>query len=165
MSELPFDIPQNNQELKTLFLETRQKFVSLWQGLSHEALTCRPGPKPDWSVKDTIAHIYWWEIFAISRIVVLDARQEVKFLDDYNWVNEKVFSMYQDMPLETVLALFAANQAQIESLMDAFSFEEWTDETRPNFQGESFMRLIGANTFGHYFEHMDDLQAYREKNL
>ena len=165
MSELPFEFPKNKQELKTLFLETRQNFASLWEGLSEEVMTRRPGPNPDWSVKDMVAHICWWESFALSRITILAAGEKLHLLSDYDALNNRVFSLYRDMPLDTLLAVFHANQAQIEGLIDALSFEEWVDENRPNFKGQSLMRILGGNTFGHYYEHMNDLQAYRQKNL
>ena len=165
MSELPFEIPQNKQELKTLFLETRQMFAVLWEGLSEEALTCRPGPKPDWSVKDTIAHVCWWESFALNRITILAIGEKLHLLNDFDSLNEQVFEQYREMPLDKVILMFEANHAQIETLIDALSFDEWIDEHRPNFEGQSLMRMLGGNTFGHYYEHLDDLQAYREQNL
>ena len=165
MSELPFEIPNNNQELKSLFLETRKKFAAQWEGLSEEAMTHRPGPSPDWSVKDMVAHICWWESFALSRITILAAGEKLHLLNDYDSLNYKVFSLYRDMPLETILAVFDANQAQIEGLIDALSFEEWVDESRPNFKGQSLFGMLGGNTFGHYYEHMNDLQVYQQNNL
>jgi hypothetical protein len=61
--------------------------------------------------------------------------------------------------------MFEANQSQIETLIDALSFEEWIDENRPNFEGQSLMRMLGGNTFGHYHEHLEELRAYRDQNL
>jgi hypothetical protein len=165
MSELPFETPKNNQELKSLFLETRKKFATHWDGLSEEAMTRRPGPSPDWSVKDMVAHVCWWESFALSRITILAAGEKLHLLNDYDALNNMVFSQYKDMPLDTVLGVFYANQAQIEGLIDTLSFEEWVDESRPNFKGQSLMRMLGGNTFGHYYENMIDLRAYRQNNL
>ena len=48
---------------------------------------------------------------------------------------------------------------------DKQMIEEWVDESRPNFKGQSLMRMLGGNTFGHYYEHMIDLRAYRQNNL
>lgn len=163
MSELPFSIPTNKQELLDLFRESRVMFAASWEGLPEEALTRRPGPKPDWSVKDTIAHICFWESFSLSRITILAAGQKLHLIDDFDALNQRVFELYQDIPLAAVLAMFSANQAQIEGLIAALSFEEWVDETRPNFKGHSLMRMLGGNTFGHYYEHIDDLNTYRER--
>jgi len=165
MSELPFEIPQNKAELKILYLETRQKLAALWEGLSEDALTQRPGPKPDWSVKDTIAHLCWWESFALSRITILAAGEKLHLLSNFDALNSQVFDLYREMPLDRVLMMFNANQAQVEAMIDALSFEEWIDEHRPNFKGQSLMRMLGGNTFGHYYEHLNDLQNYREQIL
>ncbi|HSG25951.1 MAG TPA: ClbS/DfsB family four-helix bundle protein [Anaerolineales bacterium] len=163
MSELPFEIPQNKQELKQLFVETREKFASTWKGLPDEALNQRPGPNPDWSVKDILAHICWWESFALSRITILAAGEKLHLLSDFDALNRQVFEQYREMPFEQVELMFNANQTQIEGLIDSLSFDEWTDENRPNFKGQSLMRMLGGNTFGHYFEHLDDLLAYQER--
>jgi len=165
MSELPFDIPTNKNELRSLFLETRAMFAATWEGLPEEALTRRPGPKPDWSVKDTVAHICFWESFALSRITILAAGQKLHLISDFDALNQQVFDLYKEIPLAAVLGMFAANQAQIEGLIEALSFEAWTDENLPNFKGQSLMRMLGGNTFGHYYEHLDDLKAYREQEL
>ena len=163
MSELPFEIPQNKQELKQLFVETREKFAATWMGLPQEALEQRPGPSADWSVKDLVAHICWWESFALSRITILAAGEKLHLLSDFDALNRQVFEQYREMPFEQVELMFRANQSQIIALIESLSFEEWIDENRPNFEGQSLGRLLGGNTFGHYFEHLDDLRAYQER--
>ena len=165
MSELPFEIPTNKEELRNLFLQTRALLISLWEGFSEELMLQRPGPHPQWSVKDIIAHISWWEDFAIVRIPMLAAGIQVTRIEDFDAVNAQVDAIVSKLPLQAVLDHFAANEARILTLIDQFSFEEWTDEDRPNYQGLSFMFLLGANSFGHYYDHIPDLTAFREKHL
>ncbi|HKJ28049.1 MAG TPA: DinB family protein [Anaerolineales bacterium] len=165
MSELPFSIPTNNAEFRALFLETRDLIESLWQGYSEEVMTLRPGPHPEWSVKDIIAHLCWWETFAIARVGVLSAGLPISPIQDLDGLNKQVDALILGMPLEVVLAVFETNKKQFLHLIDQFTFEEWADETRPNFEGSSLMELVGANTFGHYYDHLDDLKAFREKQL
>lgn len=165
MSDLPFEIPTTKEELLTLFLETREKLSALWIGMPEEAITRRPGPHPEWSVKNIISHICWWETFAIARIPVLAAGLEITPVEDYDTLNAEVDRQILEMPLEAALAQFEANGKVIAYLIGQFSFEEWADEERPNFKGRSLMYLLGANTFGHYYDHIPDLEAYREKVL
>ena len=164
MSELPFEIPTNKEELRNLFLQTRALLISLWEGFSNELMLQRPGPHPQWSVKDIIAHISWWEDFAIVRIPMLAAGIQVARIEDFDAVNAQVDAIVSTLPLQAVLDHFAANEARILTLIDQFSFEEWTDEDRPNYQGLSFMFLLRANSFGHYYDHIPDLTAFREKH-
>jgi hypothetical protein len=165
MSDLPFEIPTNKNELRDLFLNTRRLLASTWEGLTDEIMTRRPGPHPEWSVKDIVAHICWWETFALVRLGVLGAGLEIKPVEDYDSLNKQVDAIIQTLPLEAVLAQFDANQAQILNVIEYFSFEDWAVENRPNFPGRSFMFLLGANTFGHYYEHLADLTAFRKKHL
>ena len=163
MTDLPFEIPTDNQGIRKLFRETRDRLATLWEELPEEAITRRPGPHPEWSVKDIIAHLCWWENFALARIAVLAAGLEIKPIDDFDTLNAEVDRQIQEMPLEAVLAQFEANGKVIDHLIGQFTFEEWSDESRPNFEGRALMFMLGANTFGHYYDHIPDLEAYREK--
>ena len=165
MSDLPFEIPTDVDGIRTLFLETREKLAASWEGLPEELMIQRPGPHPEWSVKDIIAHLCWWENFAIVRLAVLAAGLEINPVKDFDRLNKEVDAEVSSLPLEAVLAQFEANHHQFLNLIDHFSFEEWADETRPNFEGMAFMFLLGGNTFGHYLEHLPDLTAFREKHL
>jgi hypothetical protein len=165
MSDLPFEVPTDVDSIRKLFVETRTLLSSQWEGFSEEQMTQRPGPHPEWSVKDIIAHICWWETFGMIRLAVLSAGLEIKPVEDYDSLNKKVDEVVVSLSLKDVLTQYAANQAQILNLIAYFSYEEWSDESRPNFEGRSFLFLLGANTFGHYHEHLLDLTAYREKQL
>ena len=165
MSELPFEIPTDVAGLRDLFVETREKLAASWEGLPEELMTQRPGPHPEWSVKDIIAHICWWETFAIARIAVIASGLEITSIEDFDRLNKQVDEIIISLPLEAVLAQFEAHKDEFINLIYHFSFEDWADETRPNFEGMSLMFLMGANTFGHYYEHIPDLIAFREKHL
>lgn len=163
MSELPFEIPTSRDELAQLFLKSRAKLALLWEGLSEEEMTRRPGPHPEWSVKDMIAHICWWENFALVRIPVITAGEAVALIEEFDAVNQQVERYVKDLPLESVLAQFKANQALILTMIERYTFEEWTASDRPNYSGITLMRLLGGNTFGHYYDHIPDLETYREQ--
>ena len=165
MSELPFDIPTDVAGIRKLFLETRAKLAASWEGLPDELMLQRPGPHPEWSVKDIIAHLCWWETFAISRIAVIAAGLEVVSIKEFDHLNKLVDEIVSSLPLDAVLAQFETHEKEFLNLFDHFSFEEWADENRPNFKGMSLMVLLGANTFGHYYEHIPDLTAFRDKHL
>ncbi len=163
MSELPFEIPTNQTELAQLFTETRKLLSSQWDGVSEEDMVQRPGPHPEWSVKDMIAHICWWETFALVRIPIVAAGLPVALIEDFDALNAQVDEWVRTLPLETVLDQFKANETLILSMIEHYSFEQWADESRPNYSAGSLMRLLGGNTFGHYYDHIPDLQAYRQR--
>ena len=162
MSELPFEIPTNKDELIQLFLDTRKKLAAQWDGVSEADLVRRPGPHPEWSVKDMIAHICWWETFALVRIPVVAAGLPVALIDDFDALNAQVDDWVRTLSLDVVLEHFRVNEKLILSIIERYSFEEWADETRPNYSAGSLMRLLGGNSFGHYYDHIPDLQAYRK---
>jgi len=46
----------------------REALAVLWCGLSEEQMIRRPGPQEDWSVKDLIAHVAWWESVILEHV-------------------------------------------------------------------------------------------------
>ena len=65
-------------------------------------MTRRPGPQPDWSVKDVIAHITWWESAMtnwVSRALTGEMLARTETPDE---INARVYADNRDMPLETV---------------------------------------------------------------
>lgn len=56
------------KDLLTRIHSDRQSFSILWQNLTDEQMTQYPGSQEDWSVKDLIAHVVWWEDFMMKRI-------------------------------------------------------------------------------------------------
>ncbi len=72
--------------------------AAAWEGLPEELMIQRPGPHPEWSVKDIIAHLCWWENFAISRIAVLAAGLEINPIKDFDRLNKEVDAMVVHTP-------------------------------------------------------------------
>lgn len=165
MSEQLTGFPEDINGLRDLFLDLRRKLAETWKGMPEEVLIQRPGPTSEWSVKDVITHICWWENYTIDRLAILSAGMEFMPVGDSDRLNEEVESIFSSIPLETVLAQFETNKQQLLNLIDHFSFEEWADETRPNFKGKAMMYFLAANTFAHYLDHLEELIKFRQKYL
>lgn len=157
MSEIEF---MTRQALLDRIHTTRPAFSALWEGLTPAQMTIRPGPQSDWSVKDLIAHMSWWEASAIARIDTLRNNEEFTPIADFDAVNAEVFEQHKDHDLANVLAEFDAMLPKLEAQIKGLTDAELNEVHQFDFGKLSFLLLYDYNTFGHYAEHTPDLENY-----
>jgi hypothetical protein len=135
----------------------RAEYSAVYAGLSDDEMTRRPGAQHDWSVKDQIAHLIWWEDYAIVRSGIMLAGEPFAKLTDFDAINAQVFAFNKDVPLAVVRAAFAANLPRLEGLCNSL-----TEETLNDAVGKSQPPywLLVTDTFEHYREHQPDLERY-----
>ena len=142
--------------------QEREALAALWSGLSADEMTRRPGPHPEWSVKDVIAHITWWEQSMtnwVSRALTGEMLTRTESPDE---INARVFQDNRDLPLDTVLEMFAGSFPRLESLLNRLSDEDINDAEVCDIRGMPLLYFLVGNTFAHYADHVDDLRAYAE---
>lgn len=144
-------------ELWTAIQKGRAAYSAVYAGLSDEQMTRRPGAQHDWSVKDQIAHLTWWEDYAIVRSGIMLAGEPFSKLSDYDAINAQVFAFNKDLSLTDVLAAFAINLKRLESLSLGISEEQLNDKAG---KSEPPYWLLVTDTFEHYAEHQPDLERY-----
>ncbi len=140
----------------------RAELAALWAGLSDEQLTRRPGPQPDWSVKDVIAHITWWEgamVNWVSRALTGEMLARTETPDE---INARIHADNRDLPLAVVLEAFDKSFAPVEALLGRLDDDEINDAELVNIRDMPLLYFIVGNTFAHYADHVDDLRAYVE---
>ncbi|MYD11591.1 MAG: ClbS/DfsB family four-helix bundle protein [Chloroflexi bacterium] len=143
--------------------QERSELEALWLALDNDEMTRRPGPQPDWSVKDVIAHITWWEQSMtnwVSRALTGEMLARTETPDE---INARVFADNRDMPLDTVLAAFKASFPPLEALLNRLTDDEINDAEVCDIRGMPLLNFIVGNTFAHYADHVDDLRAYIER--
>jgi hypothetical protein len=149
------------QALLTRIRKDRADFSALWERLTNEEMTRRPGPQEDWSVKDLIAHITWWEGYTIERVETLLAGGEVRAAD-IEAINARVFAEHKDQSLGEVLAGFAASLPKVEAQIEKLSEKQLNEGNLYRSGGRSLLDFYIGNTFGHYAMHREDLEGYVE---
>ena len=126
----------------------------------------------DWSARDLLAHIAFWEELALEaaaewragRVPSIEAVFREKRVDTLNADNQQ---RSRDLTLAGVRERVAAAHLALRSLVSDMSASEWT--ARAIYQTErrqSLGMMLGAITgaprrgFGHAFAHLPDLEAY-----
>jgi hypothetical protein len=151
-------IPASKEEIKTWIKEGRARFAGHWAGLTKEQMLAVPGATPEWSVKDLIAHIIWWENFSISRMLLIAVGKEAPVFTEWDAINERVRRAHETLTLEELLADWNHNEAKVLAATDGFTFEELMGELQ--YRDGPLGALLAGNTYGHYEEHEPDLIVY-----
>jgi uncharacterized protein (TIGR03083 family) len=141
----------------------REALAALWSGLTEEQMLCRPGPQGDWSVKDLVAHVTWWESFILERLTDLINGAKSEPAEHQDVLNARAYEQYKDSSLAAVLAAFDANWPKLKALISSLSDEQInTPAYYPTYDGVALMPILRAGTLGHYPGHMADLRTYAE---
>jgi hypothetical protein len=150
------DTPTNrsHDELLQRSRERHAQLEALLAQLTDADLT-RPGVTDDWSVKDHLAHLTWWE----QRVILvlggapdpIDAISGDEQTEDS--VNAYVFAANRDRPLAEVRAAFDSSYQEMQHLI----------ETVPDDVLAERYDWISGNAADHYDEHLRMFQAWRER--
>ncbi len=139
----------------------RAALAMLWGSLTAEQMVRRPGPQEDWSVKDLVAHIAWWESFILERVTDLINGARSEPAEHHDVLNARAYAQHKDSSLTAVLAAFDANWPRLEALIASLSDEQInTPAYYRTYDGVALLPILGAGTFSHYPSHMTDLRAY-----
>jgi len=146
-------------------IRTRQAEIeTLWAGANEDQMTARPGPQADWSVKDLIGHLLYWEqqVIAEVRMGLAGGIPDLSEADDV--VNARVFAANHDRSLDELLKGFARSHREMltfvegipeDKLMDTEHFM-WADE------GSLYGHIV-TEYLDHYDAHLPGLRAWRER--
>lgn len=133
---------------------TRDAFEETLAAVPPERMT-EPGVNGDWSVKDLLAHIAWWDRHILQR---LNTGQEPLYApgDDPGGVtaatNAAIYTEHRDRPLDDVRAEFDAVHRDLLAALEALPPEVAADE--------EMYDTIGSDTFSHYLQHTEMLRAW-----
>lgn len=133
---------------------TRDAFEEALAAVPPERMTA-PGVNGDWSVKDVLAHVTWWEQHLLER---LRTGQEPLYApsDDPRAVtdaaNAAIYTEHREQPLEDVRAAFDASYQELLATLQALPPDDLADD--------DFYESIGSDTFSHYQQHTEMLRAW-----
>jgi len=140
--------------------QDRAEFASLWADLSEEQMIQHPGVQEDWSVKDLMVHIVWWENYMIERIGNIVAGTDKPVKSDLDQTNAKVFEDNKDRTLEDVTSEFDSNLQRVETLISGLTDEQINNPDAVAYGGRQLLKFLISDTFGHYGKHRPDLERY-----
>ncbi len=143
-------------------------FERLLAPLSEEQMLA-PELNDGWSVKDNIAHITSWHRRLLELLQAAELRRAPAQIpgipDDVNvdQINAYFYQENKALALNTVLQQFRTTYIQAVAAIQALSDEDLTSTTRFDWlQDTPLWQLVEGNTYGHYQEHTEIIQAWLE---
>jgi hypothetical protein len=127
--------------------ESWQEWLETLDGVPENRMT-EPGAAGEWSIKDLMAHVAFWDDTAAD---AADARGAGKTPEQFDWreANDREAALRADWTLaQSRAAMDAAHQRVLDALARY-------PELGPKFWESS--------TYEHYQEHVADIRAWREK--
>jgi hypothetical protein len=139
-------------------------FTESYAGLSAEQLV-EPGVTGDWSVKDILAHVSWWEEEALKYLpLILQGKRPARYADLYGGIdafNAQMTELKRGLSLGEVLEQLEETHARLIEYIQAVPEEQFASETR-------FRRRLRLDTYSHYPIHtaaICDWQARFNKDI
>lgn len=143
-----------------------KKVEDAWQALLDsyddlpEAALLRPAVSGDWSVKDTIAHVTWWEQEALAHLpTIMAGDRPPRYSAKYGGIdafNEQMWQQRKALSLPKVLHQRDETHRRLIEFIQTVPEEHFARETR-------FRRRLRLDTYGHYPLHEQAIREWREQ--
>jgi len=130
-----------------------------YAGLSDSELM-EPGVTGAWSVKDTIAHVTWWEEEALTQLpLILAGGQPPRYSATYGGIdafNARMTEQKRNLSLSEVLRQRDDTHRRLLEFIHQVPEDHFVTETR-------FRRRLRLDTYRHYLEHAEPIRKWREQ--
>jgi hypothetical protein len=139
--------------------EAWQEFHASYAGLSDEQMLI-PGVCGEWSVRDLIAHVTWWDAEALKHLpLVLEGGRPPRYSVTYGGIdafNALMTERKAHLSLDEVRQQAVETHQQLVDYIVSESPERILAEPR-------FRKRLRLDTFGHYPIHTDQIRAWRDR--
>jgi len=136
-------------------------FQASYAGLS-DAHLLEPGVTGDWSVRDLIVHVTWWEEEALKHLpLILDGGRPPRYSVRYGGVdafNALMTEQWRTLSLDKVRDRFEQTHRRLAAYVGSVPPERFLGDTRAR-------RRLRLDTYGHYPIHTADIRRWRERRL
>jgi hypothetical protein len=132
-------------------------FQQSYAGLAADRLL-QPGVSEGWSIRDTIAHVTWWEEEALKHLpLILAGGRPPRYSVTYGGIdafNAQQTELRRDRSLTEIIAQAEDTHRRLVAYLQSVPPEQITAEPR-------FRRRLRLDTFGHYPLHTQQIIAWR----
>jgi len=157
----------SKNDLINLINKSRDRIEKKITSLDREQMLT-PGVTGLWSVKDIMAHIVAWETLMQEWLDMIinegNIPSQLANPSEINWfdeVNEQIYQQNKDRPLDEVLSSFHNNKDVVLDYVSKLPEEVLFDASRYFYrEGRPLWIIVEANTFGHYAEHLPDIEKF-----
>lgn len=135
-------------------------FNASYAGLTDEQLV-QPGVTGDWSVKDILAHVSWWEEESLKHLpLILQGERPPRYSVLYGGIdafNALMAEQWRTISLAEVRERADATHRTLMAYLQSVPDEQFTSETR-------FRRRLGWDSYRHYPLHTQAILEWRARS-
>ncbi|MGH9880154.1 MAG: DinB family protein [Pyrinomonadaceae bacterium] len=135
------------------------EFKESYDGLSGAQMT-EPVVTGNWSVKDIIAHVTWWEEEALKHLpLIIEGGTPPRYSAKYGGIdafNALMTEQKQGLSFSEVLRQQDETHRRLVAYVQRAPEEQFTRDTR-------FRRRLRLDTYNHYPKHAKAIRAWREQ--
>jgi hypothetical protein len=150
----------NRQQLLKQLDKAWTAFKESYGGLSDSQLT-EPGVTGQWSVRDIIAHVTWWEEEALKHLpLIIEGGTPPRYSIQYGGIdafNALMTEQKRDLSLADVLRQLEETHRRLIAYVQSVPEETFTRQTR-------FRRRLRLDTYSHYPKHAKAIREWRERS-
>jgi hypothetical protein len=150
----------NRSQLLQRLDQAWQAFRASYAGLS-DAQLVEPGVTGDWSVKDLIAHVTWWEEEALTHLPeILGGIRPPRYSTQYGGIdafNAQMAELKRHLSLAEVLRQMEDTHLRLVVYLREVPEEHFVQESR-------FRRRVRLDTYSHYPIHTQAIRAWRAQH-
>jgi hypothetical protein len=119
-----------------------------------------PGVIKEWSVRDVIAHVSWWEEEALKHLPgIREGRRPARYSVTYGGIdafNALMTEKWRKLSIADVLREHVDVHRRLREYVMSVPEELFARETR-------FRRRLRLDTYGHYPKHAKAIRAWRQR--
>jgi hypothetical protein len=149
----------NRQQLLKRLDTAWVAFQASYAGLANSRLT-EPGVAGEWSVKDIIAHVTWWEEEALRHLpLIIAGGRPPRYSTAYGGIdafNAMMAERKRDVSLTDVLTQQDDTHRRLIDFIQSVPEDQFTRETRAR-------RRLRLDTYSHYPIHAKAIQEWRQR--
>ena len=154
----------NVAELTALIHATSTRMELLLAQLSVAEIN-QPGAVGVWSVKDVLAHIAFWERYAVN-ILQAAVHGETPMLsaeDETERKNASVVAQYYQRSLAAVISDWQQAREDLLEAIEDLADEDLNDPNRFSWSaGRTLLDRIAGNSYDHEQEHIEQIRAWMD---
>jgi hypothetical protein len=151
----------NKQQMIHKLERAWDAFNDTYAGLSEEQMI-QPGVTENWSIKDILAHVNWWEEEALKHLPdILLGRQPPRYSTVYGGIdafNAQMTGLNRGLSLVEVQRHLEETHRRLIEFLQSVPDEQFAAETR-------FRRRLRLDTYGHYPLHGQAIRAWRKNAI
>ena len=149
----------NKSTLLDLIQTGRSQFEARLAQFDETQMT-QPGRLGDWSLKDLVAHITWFEQEMVDLLATRTLTGSELWALPTDERNAAIFTQNKDRPLVEVLDEARQVYARLLGAMQILSYAELNDPARFQNMPPDWIpwRILADNTYEHYADHLSQIQ-------